>query len=583
MLQTKLHMLLKNHMHFNYFQMKQLKNKRVSKRDKAKIKPSKYAGVVYNNSEIRVHISFFDKVMEWVKAVGLKEGEYKIIDMSCVKGKKIKVKLKKGWKPRDYQEEPIKWIVNNDGKDKLLTFQPGDGKTFMCVAALCKLQRRAVFIIKPRYMDKWVSDLTEITDVHEDKILKISGGRNLQDWLEAYDEMDQGHDFIIISNRTFFDYIKHYEEGVGSDIRPDNYAAVFDAGILVIDEIHQDFNFNFRLSLYTNACLLIGMSGTFLSSDKITERYMYTMFPKYDRLKHRVKEAYIDIFAIGYRFDQHNVPSKYHYSLADAYNHIKFERFIMSSKYRLYDYTKLINEEFKTYIKRREEGDKCLIYCASIAMCHFFCHFLSIQYKDLKITTKVEGDDYSVILENDVIVSTVQSSGTAFDIPGLITVLQTMSIDTSQSNLQSLGRLRDLKDKIVEFYYFYTPDIEKQFTYHRNRIQLFKSLAKSYREFKSPIKIGESYSKAKQHPHIYSTVEKIDALKDYVMLRDVENNVPRQIKELEKKLENFNGKAERRRWMKSKLTRLINLNDKYQQNAKRIRKRFEDLFTYIRD
>jgi len=569
---TDMYQLVNKFSVYNFFQKKQLYSKKVSPREKANIKPARYFGGLYDNTELRFHISDYKDIKLWLEVNNIKNID--VYEHECCPGKDIDLELKEGWVPRDYQVEPIEWITKPG--DKILTFQPGDGKTFMCVAALSKLKKRTVFVIKPRYIDKWIGDLQELSNTTEDRILPIQGGYSLNEWLEAYREEDQGHDFVLISNRTFMDYLKKYEQGFGSDIDPQDYCNVLNAGILVVDEVHQDFNFNYRLSTYTTACKFIGMSGTFISSDRDISSKMWRLFPKDTRLKPRTKPAYIDIYAVRYKFAFTHIPKEYHYTLAGAYNHIRYERFIMANIYRLYDYVKLIEEYFQTYIDRREDGDKCLIYAASIMMCHFLANYIKLNYPEFKTTTKVEGDIYDVIIENDIIVSTVQSSGTAFDIPNLITVVQTMSIDTSQSNLQALGRLRDLKSKKMEFYYLYSTDVQKHTTYHFNKKELFQSLAKKFRSIAYDKSLGDSYNVARTNKKVRSEVAELEILRDYIFLRDIKINYPKQIKQTKEAITKSAGK--KKGWLRRKLNNLEREYREYLSKEKEIIQSFEDLF-----
>ena len=473
--------------HIDFFQKKMVKNAR--KYGKVvEPKPTRWYGATANMSELRVRKEDESLINDWIKTNNI---QCKTATAEPIAGENVDISLREGWTPRDYQERPIEWIVEDDD-DKLLPFRPGDGKTFMCLAALSRMKKRPLFVIKPRYIDKWISDFEEVTNTSSDEVLAIRGGSLLREWMEAYVEEDQGHKAVIISNRTIGDYIRDYEKGGFEGIPPYLIAEVFRTGVLVIDEVHQDFNLNYRLTTYLNVNKVIGMSGTFVSKDLTIKKMMYRMFSKEQRIEIHRKKPHIDIYAIRYEFENSMIPSTYKYIRNDAYNHIMLEQHYMKSPGLLYDYLSIIYGCFESYINRRKDGDKCLIYCSSIALCYIVKYYICFKHPDLEVGTKVEGEEYSVILTSDVIVSTVQSSGTAFDIPNLITVVQTIALDSIQSNLQSLGRLREQKDKTTEFYYLFSSDIEKQLTYHINKNEMFRELAKSYRTFSSNRKLGYS-------------------------------------------------------------------------------------------
>ena len=85
-------------------------------------------------------------------------------------------------------------------------------------------------------------------------------------------------------------------------------------------------------------------------------------------------------------------------------------------------------------------------------------------------------------MSSDICCSTVLKAGTGMDIPNLITVIQTISIYSLQSNLQSFGRLRKLDNRDLKFIWFWTSDIPNQTRLHHERLRLLQSEFKIYEE-----------------------------------------------------------------------------------------------------
>jgi hypothetical protein len=82
-----------------------------------------------------------------------------------------------------------------------------------------------------------------------------------------------------------------------------------------------------------------------------------------------------------------------------------------------------------------------------------------------------------VLVEGDVIVSTVIKLGTAQDLKQLTTVVRTQALDSVQGILQTLGRLRKLPDGRTPYYiYFACEQMEKHLEYNENAMGLFKEL-----------------------------------------------------------------------------------------------------------
>ena len=86
----------------------------------------------------------------------------------------------------------------------------------------------------------------------------------------------------------------------------------------------------------------------------------------------------------------------------------------------------------------------------------------------------VEDDPYEHVIESDIRVSTLGSSGTAIDIPGLRCVILTISVRSIQSNEQVMGRLRKLPDRDVKFYAWNAANVPKQVEYQKQRIELLR-------------------------------------------------------------------------------------------------------------
>jgi hypothetical protein len=154
----------------------------------------------------------------------------------------------------------------------------------------------------------------------------------------------------------------------------------------------------------------------------------------------------------------------------NGYSHTLLEQSIMRNNLLLRSYINMILYYIKDgYISRKKDGQRMLIFAATIRMCTILTNYIKKVYSNLDIRRYVEDDDYSNILEADICISTVQSSGTAIDISGLITVLQTVSMKSIQANLQTSGRLREIEGTDVRYYYLYAGNIDKQKDYHLER------------------------------------------------------------------------------------------------------------------
>jgi hypothetical protein len=119
-------------------------------------------------------------------------------------------------------------------------------------------------------------------------------------------------------------------------------------------------------------------------------------------------------------------------------------------------------------------------------MCKRLAADIRKRYPGRSVSTFVEGDPYSNLLESEICVSTIGSAGTAHDIAGLRVVILTVAIDSPVSNLQAIGRLRELPDRDVKFIYMFCEQIPKHKAYHRSKTQLLRGRVASYKEFWHP-------------------------------------------------------------------------------------------------
>jgi len=118
--------------------------------------------------------------------------------------------------------------------------------------------------------------------------------------------------------------------------------------------------------------------------------------------------------------------------------------------------------------------------------------YLQKKFPTLVIGRYVSGDKMSVFEESDIIISTVLSAGTAVDIKNLRVGLMTTAINSQQSNEQTLGRTRRLKDwpdVTPEFLYFVSTSIDKHVRYHEAKVSAFSGKVLYHGTEQAPINV----------------------------------------------------------------------------------------------
>jgi len=402
---------------------------------------------------------------------------------------KVTFDVKSEWKDRDYQIPVIEYLVShNPPVLKFVNLATGLGKSFCSMRAMQILGERTCIIVKPMYIEKWVLDMRRTYDIAFEDILVIRGSDQLQELLLEAETGELETKVIIISNKTFQNWIKLYEKfreetlDMGYACLPENYCQHLGVGIRLIDEVHQDFHLNFKIDLYTNVPHSISLSATLVSDDAFLNNMYEIAYPAAYRCRGPAYKKYIASMAVIYKVKNPDKIRTKEYN-SHSYTHHQFEQSILKNFDLTKHYFELVYQTLEgTYKQNYKKGDKAIVYCKSIDMCTLLTNFLKDKYKHLDIRRYVEEDVFENLLQADISVTTLESAGTAVDIDQLTTVILTTAVTSSQANIQGFGRLRELKDgRTPTFAYFVCEDIAKHIEYHERKRVLLEDRALTYK------------------------------------------------------------------------------------------------------
>lgn len=395
-----------------------------------------------------------------------------------------------GYEPRDQQKDIINGILTNKGSpSNFVGLQTGKGKGFVSSYSISKLRKRIAIVVRPMYMYKWVEDIKKYLMIPEESILTVAGSKELKALLMMADQnMLDGISVIIISNKTmqrWFDLYEDYREkslDLGYADVPENFFAKINAGVRLVDEAHLDFHLNFKLDLYTNIEKAIALTATLVDKDTFMEEMYDIAYPKESRLNGGPLHKYAHAYAVCYNLkEDRKVRTKDFRS--GNYSHSSFESSIMSKPDFLESYLKVFHRIVQIgFMDDYKPGERCIIFCYSKEMCTHVVKKLSSIYPKLDIRRFVSEDPEENIYEPDICVSTLGSGGTAHDIQGLKTCIMSNAVDSLKSNIQALGRLREIPGLEVRFYYFVCNSVPKHVEYHKAKLQLLSSRAASVKE-----------------------------------------------------------------------------------------------------
>ena len=350
---------------------------------------------------------------------------------------------------------------------------------------------RTGIILSPRYMPGWRSSLLNFFGMEPGDVIEIRGNAKEDpphpdiprySMLEFQTLVEQGElDFKIalFSLNMFQRYIADYEKNncvAPYAFHPAEFWEKTGIGLLIHDECHEALHFLFKVKCYASIPEIIYLSATAVSDDPFIERMLYLMYPKEARYAKGEYKKYIAVNAVTYRLRS---TDKVRYKgFGGSYSHTIFEQSIMKNKqlklaYFNFIYTVII----KGFMNQYQEGMKMLVYCATVDMCKSLSHYLSERIPELEIGPYTAEEDFMVLLDNDISVTTVKSAGTGIDLPDLVMTFMTLAMGSRTGNIQVLGRLRQLKGKFEgmtpTFWYLVCTSIEAHRKYHQRKVEFF--------------------------------------------------------------------------------------------------------------
>lgn len=361
---------------------------------------------------------------------------------------------------------------------------------------------RLVVGVLPRYAKKWCKDLDDNLDVGKKGIMPVESISQLRGLIHICKEQGSKKlpPVIVITlstMRMFLDKFssnpKECVEDMGCE--PWELMGLLGAGMFAIDEAHEHINTVFLTSMYLHGVKFVAMSGTMRTEDAFEEKVQNAIFPMIKRYLDVKMEKYIDVEFIGYNF-HHSVLPKMKCSAFGRtdYSHPVLEKSIIKYPQVLKSYIRIITDLLDFDYIPRANGKRALVFVATVDMADKVVAALTARYPHLEIARycAAQGDKYSDLLEADITVSTLQSSGTAVDIPNLISVVCSTMVNSSKANIQALGRLRKLpNDEKVTMYLPFCRQNKKHLKYMAFRHELFRDITKSIKVFNYDRWIGE--------------------------------------------------------------------------------------------
>ena len=362
--------------------------------------------------------------------------------------------------------------------------------TFLSTYALRLIGKRIGVVVQGRYIEKWISDIEQAYGAEKGALMVIRGIPQLRAAIEMVKHGKFHARVLMISSKTMQMYLKYYEDhGVDEylSVAPMDLYKHFDIGVRLIDEVHQDFHCNFRQDLYSHVPLTVSLSATLEPDQKFIEEMYRIMWPVGTWAPEMEYHRFIAVKALWYRIRD---VSKFRWlNFMRQYSHTEFEKSILKQPRALHSYVDMITDIVqKVFIKHREPGQKMMVFVATVQLATILAEELSRQHPTLAVNRYVSEDEYDDLLLADISVTTLQSAGTAVDVPNLRVTLMTTALSSKQANIQVLGRTRplvDWPDVTPEFYFLSALDIDKHVQYSKEKENKFDGKVLSFQEVRT--------------------------------------------------------------------------------------------------
>lgn len=437
-----------------------------------------YVGTTRDRSVFHFHRNQFDLVLHRLMKMNVGLEKLDIIYHEMYEPVKVEHPLVDTRPPREKQLPIIDYLIAPpDPKyapSKVVTLQTGGGKTYLSLYSLRKIGYRAAIILKGMYIDKWIGDIEEAYGKEKGALMVIRGMPQLRAALEMASRGTFNPRVVVISHTTMRMYLDYYEQHGVDDflpVAPMDFYKHLGVGVRLIDEVHQEFHCNFRQDLYTHIPLTVSLSATLEPDQKFTEEMYRVVWPVGTWAPEMEYHRFIAVKALWYRIRE---PGKYRWlNFMRQYNHTELEKSIMKNPQGLGNYTDMIMDIIEiAFIRKMEKGQKMMIFVATVQMATLLADMLATRYPHLLVNRYVSEDEYEDLVAADLSVTTLQSAGTAVDVPNLRITLMTTALSSKQSNIQVLGRTRPLKgwpDVTPEFYFLSCYDIDKHVQYAKEK------------------------------------------------------------------------------------------------------------------
>lgn len=365
--------------------------------------------------------------------------------------------------------------------------------TFSALKAASNRGQRFAIMLGPKYFGLWKkafeSTYIGYKEGENPRYISISGSKELKKVIDLAVDGLLDVDVVMIANTTYRNFIDTFEKfgenmkAYGYNATPLNFHATLGLGSQVNDEFQDDPGLAFRIDVFTNVQKQNYLSATPYTGDEFVTAMIDKMLPPYTACTIPKPPKYIDVVELLYT--DNVAKTDYLTPFKNTYNHARYEKRMLKAKRRLKEYVEKVAKVVKVmFLKDQQPGQKMLILCATVDFINVLTKYLRMRFPDRNIGFYYQGVAYEKIMDMDIIVSTIKSSGTGVDIPNLRDTFLLHSNNSKKDNIQILGRTRPLLDYpeiTPRLIYLTCSNITQHVTYSRNKRDYFRGRVRESR------------------------------------------------------------------------------------------------------
>lgn len=456
-----------------------------------------------------IPINFLPKLEAYLAAHGY-VNVFKKVPLEPIKPRKMHVKPNPKWQPRDQaQKDLIEYLTKDPRPRKGVSLQTGGGKSFTALRSALIIGNVSMFIMGSN-IPQWVKNIYEQTDEKDKfKYLDSNNYKDIYKWVkdinsqckktgspvyvlmgsESFYQLVNDNikpEIFVCSTTTLREFIENGESYRNLPWNWQGFLKEYGIGTKIVDEAHQNFHAINKLDLLSNIKDNIYLTATFLKSGVSASRIFNIVYPEDMQYGDSNIAQYTNCTVYAYRgsVPAHAVKRK------RGYNAIKYEQYLLKRPMWMKDYLNnvVLPEVYMHYVKKRNDGEKCLLFFSTKAMIERVRDFLNFELAKYGLVAKEKiggtPDDVLNDPQYHIYIGTPGGMGTGRDIPHLRTAINFVSFDSKVLTKQCYGRLRRIPGVDTEWVDNVDRMIDSQVRHWQTRDKFYRKAAKTYHKIK---------------------------------------------------------------------------------------------------